>query len=236
MFPEIRLWPTLTRALVLALLSGVLLLVAAPMAAAQAETCDLTGEPGTSPIDARKGRVLITVLHDASGSLDQPVDLQLTITFVENRAHGNDFERVSGTVVIPGADPPAVLVATGEVEVECTDGDFTGLTVPVKSPSGGDGEVFFAVIGPSQPIPGSRLYVGNLTFTGGDTTLVLNGVAIVVTVLGPSHATTSDERTEVAAAPVTRLGAKHQAKDTPDEKRRAKGGTAGKGDRSKRHR
>jgi hypothetical protein len=78
--------------------------------------------------------------------------------------------------------------------------------------------------------------VGNLTFTGGDTTLVLNGVAIVVTVLGPSHATTSDERTEVAAAPVTRLGAKHQAKDTPDEKRRAKGGTAGKGDRSKRHR
>src|SRR5918995_7406433 len=194
MFPVIHLWPTLTRALVLALLSGVLLLVAAPMAAGQAETCDLTGEPGTSPIDARKGRVLITVLHDASGPPDQPVDLQLTITFVENRAHGNDFERVSGTVVIPGADPPAVLVATGEVEVECTDGDFTGLTVQVKSPSDGDGEVFFDFTRSSEPVPGSRLYVGNLTFTGGETTIVMPEVEILVKVLNAGRATRPDER------------------------------------------
>jgi hypothetical protein len=233
MFPVTHFWPRLTRALVPALLSGALLFVAAPIAAAQAEACDLTGEPGTSPIDARKSRVLITVLHDASGPLDQVVDLQLTITFVENRAHGTDLERVSGTVVIPAADPPAVLVATGEVEVGCAGGDITGLTVPVKFPSGGDGVVFFAVTGPNQPIPGSRLYVGNLTFMGGDTTLVMPGVAIVVTVLGPSHATTSDERTEVAAASVTRPGTKHQAKDQPREERRSKGGNAGKGEHGK---
>src|SRR5918995_5756322 len=110
MFPVTHFWPWLTRALVLALLSGALLFEPAPMATAQAEECDLTGEPGTSPTDARKGRVLITALHDASGFLDQAVDLQLTITFVENRAHGTDVERVSGTVVIPAADPPAVLV------------------------------------------------------------------------------------------------------------------------------
>jgi hypothetical protein len=236
MFPVPHPGSMLIRALVLALLSGALLLEPTPMAVAQAETCDLTGEPDTSQIDAPKSRVLITVLHDASGSLDQSVDLQLRITFVENRAHGNDFYRVSGTVVIPAADPPAILVATGEVDIDCDDlgTDITSLTVPVKSPSGGDGVVFFVVTNSIQPTPGSRLYVGNLTFTGGDTTLVLTGVKIVVNVLGPSNAATPDERTEVAAASVTRPGTKHKAKDQPGDERQAKGGKAGKGKHGKR--
>jgi hypothetical protein len=199
------------------------------MHVARAETCDLTGERATSPIDARKGRLLITALHDASGRLDGALAFQLTIAFAEDGS-----ARASGVIHLPDADPPALLVATGEALVDCTDGDITGLMVPVKSPSGGDGVVFFAVTGSSLRIPGSRLYVGNLTFTGGDTTFVLTGVQIVVKVIEPARATTPDEREENTTAGVGQSAAKHKAKGKQSNERQAKGGTAGKGKHGKR--
>src|SRR5215213_3814528 len=133
MFAAPRRCRLVIRVLVLTLLSGALL-AAIPMNVTRAETCDLTGKRATSQIDARKGRLLLTVLHDASGSLDQSVALQLTMAFAENGS-----ARARGVIHLLDADPPALLVATGEAQVDCTDGDITGLTVPVKSPSGGDG-------------------------------------------------------------------------------------------------
>jgi hypothetical protein len=174
MFPIPRPCRLNTRLLSLTLLSGAFLLAAIPMAVAQAETCDLTGKPGTRQTDARKGRLLLTVLHDASGQLDGAVAPQLTITFVEDGS-----ARAHGTIHLSDADPPAVLMATGEARVVCQDGGITGLTVSVRHPSGDTGVLTFDLSDSSQPIDASGVYEVDLTLTVGDTTLT-SGLELVV--------------------------------------------------------
>jgi hypothetical protein len=213
MVPVLRPCRPIIRFVSLTLLSGALLLASVPVDVARAETCDFTGKPGTSQIDARKGRLLLTVLHDASGALDGANAAQLTLTFDED---GN--ARAHGVLHLPDADPPAVLVATGEAQMDC-DTLGTGITslgVRVFQPSGG-GVQRVDISDLSSPITATGVY---------DVTLSLRREGTIIETLST--------RVEVVfhpSDPVVRA-AKHKHGDD----RPGKGGKSGKDEHGKRRR
>jgi hypothetical protein len=154
MFPVIRLWPTLTRALVLMLLSGAVLLSSIPVAASHggdhSSAQDYTDLAIWKKTDGPGSSFHFTVKIDEDGSA---------------RAHGE--------IHMPDADPPAVLVAIPD-SADATFDDLNEdgvrlsmLTMDLMHPS--TSEVVSFVFVPIKVIDASGVY--RATLTVGNTSL-----------------------------------------------------------------
>ena len=158
MFPVTRLWPALTRALVLTLLSGVLLLPlewSPPWLAATGTSAqDYTDLAIWKKTDGPKPSFHFTIKIDEDGSA---------------RAHGE--------IHLPDADPPAVLVVIldrADLTFDDLDGDgdfgLSMLTMELKHPSTSEVVPFALVPTQQHDIDATRVYevaltVGNTTRT-----------------------------------------------------------------------
>jgi hypothetical protein len=168
---------TVIRFLVLVLLTGALLLAPLPLRAAHDDTCHLL-----ATLDGARFYAGRFVFRQGKGAEPPPpFSFQLLVKIAPD---GTATAR--GVLHLADEDAPAVLVATGEAKVVCNELGITGLSVDLLEPSSSPrgGVRIFDISNPSPPIAGNRLYVGNLTLTGGDTTIRLDAVNFLVEVLG----------------------------------------------------